>query len=117
MDEILGQRQEEMAQRQDTMDQTLSGVTARIERLSESVDAVSTMAASAAAAAAAATSSAHGDGRALLTGPDRKLPSPLHRPGETVQFNAEPRHLGAELDASIETAAAEEISSPPRVLR
>ena len=89
-----------MAQRQDTMDRTLSGVTARMERLSESVDAVSTMAA---AAAAAASSSTHGDGRALLTGPDPKLPSPLHRPGEVVQFSAEPRRLGAELDASVET--------------
>jgi hypothetical protein len=115
MGEGLGQQQEEMAQRLDTMDRTLSGATARIERLSESVDAVSTMAASAAAVAAA--SSVHGEGRALLTGPDPKLPSPLHRPDEAVQFIADPRHLGAELDASIETAVAEEISSPPRVLR
>ena len=99
-DEVQNKARDQIVQRQDTMEKVLSETTAKIERLSQSVDMV------------VVANQAGNDGRALLSGPDPKLPSPLHRAGESVHFDTV-----SELDASIEAGATEGTSSPARVLR
>jgi hypothetical protein len=118
------------------MEQTLTGVVTQLQQLSTSVETATTKATAAAttaAAAAAAAANAGGNaagGRALLSGPEPALPSPLHRPGEAIQFSP-PGGAGtvaaaagggaadrgvAMLDASVEAAGAVS-KSPARVLR
>ena len=130
------QQQDALVGRQSAMEQTLTGVVTQLQQLSTSVETVTTKATAAAttaAAAAAAAANAGGNaagGRALLSGPEPALPSPLHRPGEAIQFSP-PGGAGtvaaaagggaadrgvAMLDASVEAAGAVS-KSPARVLR
>lgn len=130
------QQQDALVGRQSAMEQTLTGVVTQLQQLSTSVETATTKATAAAttaAAAAAAAANAGGNaagGRALLSGPEPALPSPLHRPGEAIQFSP-PGGAGtataaagggaadrgvAMLDASVEAAGAVS-KSPARVLR